>query len=118
MALSTNEAEYIALCAICYHSVWMKKVLLDCWLKSDKLVQIWCDNKSCIAIAQNPTLYGRKKHMDVIFHYIRELIAKKEVKVNYCSTDSKVVDILSLQKCLKFREDLGVCKLQSRGGIC
>lgn len=68
--LSTTEAEYGALCTACCHRVWMRKILVDCGLNYEELIQMWCDNKSCIAIAKDPTLHGRTKHLDVKLHYI------------------------------------------------
>lgn len=50
-------------------------------------MEVWCDNKSCLAIIKNPTLHGRTKHIDVKFHFIRDLVVGKEVNLSYCPTD-------------------------------
>lgn len=118
VALSFTEAEYISLGAACCHSIWIEKVLVDCEVSCEAAVQIWCDNKSCIAIAKNPTLHGKTKHMYVKFLHIRELVAKKRVQLNYCSTEVQVADIftkcLNIQKHKQFRGEMGVCQLQSK----
>ena len=37
---------------------------------------IFCDNKSTIAMAKNPVFHGRTKHINIRLHFIRELVAK------------------------------------------
>ncbi|KAL6312708.1 hypothetical protein AAG906_024666 [Vitis piasezkii] len=54
-----------------------------------------CDNKSAIAIAQNPVQHGKTKHMNVKFHSIREAEKNSLVKLHYCSTDVQLVDIMT-----------------------
>ncbi|XP_039144100.1 uncharacterized mitochondrial protein AtMg00810-like [Dioscorea cayenensis subsp. rotundata] len=77
VALSSTETEYIALCGACCHGVWMKKILTDFGIQVEDAFPILCDNKFCILIAKNPALHGRSKHIDVKFHYIRELVNNK-----------------------------------------
>lgn len=93
VALSTTEVEYGVLCAACCHGVWMKKILLDCGVKCEGPSQLWCDNKSYIAIAKNPTLHSRTKHVDVKSNYIQDLVTNKEVQVSYCNIDTQIADI-------------------------
>lgn len=86
----------------------------------DKPILVWCDNRSCIAIAKNPVLHGRTKHIDVKFHFIRELVTKNIIQLFFCNSEEQLVDIftkcLDAKKFCKLREQLGVCSLQSRGG--
>ncbi|RVW53770.1 Retrovirus-related Pol polyprotein from transposon TNT 1-94 [Vitis vinifera] len=58
-------------------------------------LELYCDNKSAIAIAQNPVQHGKTKHMNVKFHYIREAEKNSLVKLHYCSTDMQLVDIMT-----------------------
>ncbi|RVX19361.1 Copia protein [Vitis vinifera] len=57
--------------------------------------ELYCDNKSAIAIAQNPVQHGKTKHMNVKFHSIREAEKNSLVKLHYCSTDVQLVDIMT-----------------------
>jgi hypothetical protein len=43
-------------------------------MHSDKPYTLYEDNKACIALAKNPQDYKRTKHIQVRFHFIRELI--------------------------------------------
>lgn len=80
-----------------------------------------CDNKSCIAIARNPVLHGRTKHIDVKFHFVRGLVADGVIQLEHCNTEDQLADVLTkpltIQKHVKMRSLLGVCDLQSRGGV-
>ncbi|RVW53763.1 Retrovirus-related Pol polyprotein from transposon TNT 1-94 [Vitis vinifera] len=58
-------------------------------------IELYCDNKSAIAIAQNPVQHGKTKHMNVKFHSIREAENNSLVKLHYCSTDVQLVDIMT-----------------------
>lgn len=99
----------------------MKRILIDCGIQYERSAEMWCDNKSSMAIARNPTLPGRTKHIDVKIHFLLDLVIDQEVNLNYCKTDEEVVDLfakcLSVQSHCKFRELLGMCKLQSRGRL-
>lgn len=65
IALSSTEAEYIALCAAICQGIWLSRVLGDCGVKLANPFVMWCDNKACIQIANNPVQHGRTKHIDV-----------------------------------------------------
>lgn len=82
---------------------------------------ILCDNKSAISITMNPTMHGRTKHMEIRYHFIRSHIAERELKLEHCSTDDQLVDImtkpLAIKKHLYFRSILGVCGFQSQGSV-
>eukprot|EP01018_Ginkgo_biloba_P040990 Gb_08639 [translate_table: standard] len=56
---------------------------------------IFCDNQSTIALSKNPVLHGRSKHIDIKFHFIRELVKSKEIKLSYCRSKDQVADILT-----------------------
>lgn len=121
VALSTTETEYMSLCLACCHGIWMRGILIDCGMQYDVPITMWCDSKSSIDIAKNPTLHGRTKHFDIKFHFIRDLVAKKEVNLNFYRTDEQVAD--GLTKCLnfqnhcRFRKQLEVCSLQTKGRL-
>ena len=74
-----------------------------------------CDNSSTIKVSKNPVMHGRSKHIDVRFHFLRDLTKEEVVKSVHCGTNDQVADILTkplkLEVFLKFREKLGVCKV-------
>ncbi|CAI0412284.1 unnamed protein product [Linum tenue] len=115
VTLSTTEAEYVAAAYCVAHCVWLKKVLESIgWgaAVAGKTV-ILCDNSSAIKLSRNPVLHGRSKHIDVRFHFIRDLVKNGEVDLEHCDTKEQVADImtkpLKLETFQLLRSKLGVC---------
>ncbi|KAJ0105719.1 hypothetical protein Patl1_18536 [Pistacia atlantica] len=74
---------------------------------------IYCDNSSAIKLSKSPVMHGHYKHIDVHFHFLRELTKDGIVKMVHCHTQEQVVDIktkpLKLDALLKICDLLGVC---------
>lgn len=62
-------------------------MLEDCGVKQDNAIKIWCDTRSAIEITKNPAHYGRTKHIDIRFHFIRNLVADSVLVLKYCKTE-------------------------------
>ena len=73
VALSTSEAEYVALSL---EAVWLRSLLSDLGVSLDEPTALMEDNQGAIAIAKNPIAHSRIKHIDIRYHYIREAIHK------------------------------------------
>lgn len=95
IALSTTEAEYVAVSAAACQCLWLRKLMEDCDLKTEGATIIWCDNKSTIAIAKNLLHHGRTKHIDIKFHFIRSLIDNGTIAVKHCTTNEQHADLLT-----------------------
>ena len=112
VTLSTTEAEYVAATTCACHSIWMKEVLNIIEEDYCKCITVFCDNSSSIKLSKNPVLHGRTKHINVRFHFIRDLIKKGEVELVYCGTKEQIADImtkpLKLEDFVKLRMLLGV----------
>lgn len=103
VALSTMEAEYTALAEVAREVIYIKRLLVhmgfEKYAKSPS--NVFCDNQSAIYLSKNPVFHKRSKHIDISFHFVRELVEKKDIVVNYLRTDYMLADILtkSLTKC-------------------
>ena len=86
MFLSTAEAEYIAARSYCSQLLWMKKVLTDYGISQDTMI-VYCDNPSAIDISKNPVQYSKTKHIEIKYHFIRDLIERKIVCLEYIPTE-------------------------------
>lgn len=94
IAQSTAEAEYIAL-AHCTHEVlFVRPLLLELGYPQQETV-IKEDNQACIAIARNPTHHARAKHIDVFYHFIRDHVHRKNVRIEYVELKENAADILT-----------------------
>ena len=112
MALSTAEAEYIATCLACSEAVWIQKLLPGLFdLKLDAAC-IYYDNQSCIKLYENPIFHDKSKHIDIKYPYIRDMVEKGVVKLQYVATDEEVADVLTKpfyrMNFEYFRDKLGV----------
>ncbi|GJY90383.1 retrovirus-related pol polyprotein from transposon TNT 1-94 [Tanacetum coccineum] len=70
-AISSTEAEYIALSGCCAQVLWMRLQLTDYGFGFNK-IPMYCDNKSAIALCCNNVQHSRSKHIDIRFHFIKE----------------------------------------------
>ena len=111
VALSSTEAEYMSLSDCSRQVAWIKMLLEEIGYKLGPL-PICSDNQGAIFISSNPVTERRSKHIDIRYHYIRELIEDKKVKVFYISTDENPADLFTKNlgriKFLKFRGMLGL----------
>ena len=56
---------------------------------------IFEDNQSTTAMTKIPQHHGRAKHIDIKFHYIREMITMNKIELRYCKTDKMTADVLT-----------------------
>jgi hypothetical protein len=56
---------------------------------------VHCDNQSCIKMTKNLVFHDRSTHIDMKYHYIRDLVQRKTVKLEYIATSEHVADILT-----------------------
>jgi hypothetical protein len=113
VALSTCEAEYMALCESVKEVIWLRMLMEELGLSQVYPSKILEDNQGCIKLAENPVVHGRSKHIDVRYHFIRERVRNvRDVVLEYCPTNDMVADILTKpidrEKFCKFREKIGV----------
>lgn len=96
IALSTSEAEYMALASAIQEALWLKQ-LADEFQPEFKgtPLTLYCDNQSAISLSGNAVYHARSKHIDVRYHFVREKIAAKEILVQYRCTGEMVADILT-----------------------
>lgn len=113
MTLSTTEAEYVAAASCACQCIWMQRILEQIGGTKRSCVTILCDNSSTIKLAKNPVFHGRSKHIDVRFHFLRNLTRDEAVKLKYCGTSQQVADVMTkslrLELFERLRDALGVC---------
>ena len=111
VALSSTEAEYMALSDCSRQVVWVYILLGELGYQL-KLVPICGDNQGSIFIASNPVTEKRSKHINIRYHYIHEVIRRKIVEVYFIAGEENPTDILTKNlghvKFQKFRAMLGL----------
>lgn len=94
VALSTTEAEYMALSAATQEAMWLRNLNVEL-LNEDSSMSIFCDSQSAISLACTDIYHPRSKHIDVRHHYIREKLATGEIAVTAVASECMVADILT-----------------------
>nr|GFA18608.1 retrovirus-related Pol polyprotein from transposon TNT 1-94 [Tanacetum cinerariifolium] len=107
VALSTTEAEYMALTEAVKEAIWLKGLLEELGVELNR-VTINCDNQGTIHLSRNHVFHERTKHINVRYHFIREVLEAKTVEVLKVGTEhnaanalTKVVPGHKLQHCLE-----------------
>lgn len=94
VALSTTEAEYMALCHASKEAIWIQKLLMDLGIENTEII-LYEDNQGCLALANNPVNHTRTKHIDVQYHFVREKLENEAFKLEYCPTENMLADLLT-----------------------
>jgi hypothetical protein len=97
VALSTTEAEYMAVTEGFKEAIWLKGLFgeLD---NSRNVTTVFCDNQSAIFLTKDQMFHDRTKHIDVRYHFVREVIARGDFKVIKIHTNDNPADVFT--KCL------------------
>ena len=116
VTLSTTEAEFVAVAACSCQAIWLRKMLEILNQKQPGTTVIYCDNMSTIKLSKNPMLHGRSKHIDVRFHFLRDLCKEGIIELNFCRSDEQIADLFTepLKQPLfeKLRRKMGMCRIQ------
>ncbi|GJZ44695.1 retrovirus-related pol polyprotein from transposon TNT 1-94 [Tanacetum coccineum] len=93
-AISSMEAEYIALSSYCAQVLWMRSQLIDYVLGFNK-IPMYCDNKSAIALCCNNVQHSQSKHIDIKYHFIKEQVENGVVELYFVRTKYQLAHIFT-----------------------
>jgi hypothetical protein len=85
IALSTADTEYIAACSASCEAIWLRKLLTDLFDLEMRATVILCDNQSCIKMTENPVFHDRSKHIEIRYHFIRDMVQRGTLMLKYIS---------------------------------
>ena len=111
VALSTAEAEYVAVGNCVAQVLWMKQTLEDFGVLCDH-IPVLCDNTSAINIAKNPIQHSRTKHIEIRHHFIRDHVSKGNIALDFVGTNDQLADIFT-----KPLADAQFCKIRRELGM-
>ncbi|KAJ0910984.1 putative RNA-directed DNA polymerase [Helianthus annuus] len=116
VTLSLTEAKYIAAMGCACHCIWLKGLHEDLEEKPGGAIGIMCDNSSTIKLSKNPVIHRRTKHIDVRFHYLRDLVNQETVQLEFCRTEEQLADgmtkPLKLDAYVQIRNKIGVQEIK------
>jgi hypothetical protein len=95
VALSTTEAEYIALTHSAKEMVWLRQLLKDLGFDVTEPATTFTDNLAAQTITHDPSYHARTKHINIAFHYIREKVVSNETTLIHVPSKENAADILT-----------------------
>jgi hypothetical protein len=111
---SIAKAKYIAACSTSCEAIWLRNLLIGLFDLEMRANLILCDNQSYIKMTENLVFHDRSKHIEVRYHYIRDMVQRGALKLQYISTDERVADLLTKRlsriKFEYFQEKLGIVR--------
>jgi len=137
VALSSTEAEYMALTQAAKEAIWVSRFIAELHNVPENLntedlstedpedpedytpphttapvTKIFVDNQGAIALAHNPEFHARTKHIAIQEHYVREKVTTGEIELAYLYTGDMIADCLtknlSRDKVNRFRAEMGL----------
>ena len=92
MALSTTKVECVAeACSVSCEAVWLRKLLYDLFDLQMDATCIYYDNHSCVKLLKNPLFHDKSKHIEIKYHYIRDMVQRGAMKLQYVATNEQVL---------------------------
>jgi len=73
----------------------MKQMMKDLGIQITVPISVRFDNTSAINISKNMIMHSRTKHIAIRYHFLKEKVAKGEVKLEFVPTSEQVVDIFT-----------------------
>ena len=112
VALSTAEAEYMAVSLTIQEIIWFIQLLNEMMFKIDNTmvgmedmnkeqhessstITLWCDNQAAVSIGTNDTHHQRTKHIDIRHHFVRDIVKYGIVQLKWIATQYQIADVLT-----------------------
>jgi len=110
VALSSTEAEYMALTEATKEAIHLRRFMQELGLKNFANTTVYNDSISAQKLATNPVFHGRTKHIDIRYHFVREALKDNLIDLEYLCTEDMIADVLtkalSVDKHLKCTQSL------------
>ena len=75
--------------------VYLLSLVKSLGLDLDGPILLQGDNHGAIKLAQNPITHNRSKHIDIRHHFVRDLVEREVIQLQYKPTDQNIADILT-----------------------
>ncbi|XP_071728318.1 uncharacterized mitochondrial protein AtMg00810-like [Rutidosis leptorrhynchoides] len=123
VARSSCESEYRALANTAAEIVWITHLLRELYILPPDRPTILCDNRSALFLSQNPVSHKRSKHIDIDYHFVRELVSSGKLYTKFVPTHLQLADIFTkslprpLFESFRTKLQVGPPPVRLRGGI-
>jgi hypothetical protein len=86
VSCSSTEAEYRSLAITAAELYWLRMLFRDIQVPLPAAPVLWCDNISALALASNPMYHACTKHIEVDYHFVREKVVNRDLRVQFISS--------------------------------
>ncbi|QRV97073.1 Retrovirus-related Pol polyprotein from transposon TNT 1-94 [Ceratobasidium sp. AG-Ba] len=95
VALSTMEAEYMALSHACTQALWLRQFFEELYYGADAPTLLLSDNLAALTLSVESQYHGRSKHIDIRHHFMRDVIEKRKVSTLYVPSKENLADVFT-----------------------
>ena len=95
VALSSTEAEYMALSEAVKESLFLNRFLNEIGFSELSQVDLYCDNQGAAKLARNPVFHNKSKHIDIRYHFVQQSIKEYPIDLKYLRTEEMISDALT-----------------------
>jgi hypothetical protein len=92
---SSIEAKYKALANAAAEVKWLQSLLHELGQSCSSSPVLWCDNIGATYLSTNLVFHARTKHIEIDFHFVRDMMASKSLLVRFVSTRDQLADLLT-----------------------
>jgi hypothetical protein len=95
VALSSAEAEFVALTDTCKEVVWINRLAKDFGIEIKEPITVYTDSQSAMAMVNNQKFSHRTKHIDTKYYFVKDMVEKGIVRLVYQPTETNIADLMT-----------------------
>ena len=95
--MSTCEAEYVAGYKATQEIIWIQNMINDLRIKALEATStpLLIDNNAALKLTRNPELHDRTKHIELKYHFLREMTLSGRINTQRVGTKDNLADLLT-----------------------
>ena len=92
---SSTEAEYCAITSAAAEMEWIKSLLIDLGVTLQSIPVLYSNNLGATYLCANPVFHSRMKHLAIDYHFVRDLVHHRPLRVAHISGSDQLADALT-----------------------